>query len=148
MNGSPDVSVVVAVYLSETTLDGFLDALARQTFRDFETILVDSGPTEACARIVAHRDEPLVYVRSAGRLFPQAARNVGAERSRGRLLVFTDPDVYAAPDWLERLVAAHDETGTSSWAHSPATARSGSIAASTSASSASGFRAESAVPST
>ena len=111
MNGAPDVSVVVAVYLSEATLDGSLDALARQTFRDFETILVDSGPTEACARVVARRDEPLVYVRSAGRLFPQAARNAGVDRSRGRLLVFTDPDVYAAPDWLERLVAAHGETG-------------------------------------
>jgi glycosyltransferase involved in cell wall biosynthesis len=111
VNGSPDVSVVVAVYLSETTLDGFLDALAGQTFRDFETILVDSGPTEACERIVARREQPLVYVRSTGRLFPQAARNAGVERSRGRLLVFTDPDVYAAPDWLERLAAAHDETG-------------------------------------
>ena len=111
MNGPPDVSVVVAVYLSEATLDGFLDALARQTFRDFETILVDSGPTEACAQIVARRVEPLVYVRPAGRLFPQAARNAGIERSSGRLLVFTDPDVYAAPDWLERLVAAHGETG-------------------------------------
>ena len=111
MNGPPDVSVVVAVYLSEATLDGFLDALARQTFRGFETILIDSGPTEACERIVARRTEPVIYVRSAGRLFPQAARNVGVDRSRGRLLVFTDPDVYAAPDWLEQLVAAHGETG-------------------------------------
>ncbi|HYN42324.1 MAG TPA: glycosyltransferase [Thermoanaerobaculia bacterium] len=111
MSDAPEVSVVVAVYLSEATLDGFLDALARQTFRDFETILVDSGPTEACERIVARREEPLVHVRSAGRLFPQAARNTGVERSSGRLLVFTDPDVYAAPDWLERLVAAHRETG-------------------------------------
>lgn len=111
MNAPPKVSVVVAVYLSEATLDGFLDALARQTFRDFETILVDSGPTAACEQIVARRVEPLVYARSAGRLFPQAARNAGVERSRGRLLVFTDPDVYAAPDWLERLVAAHRETG-------------------------------------
>ncbi len=111
MNAPPDVSVVVAVYLSEATLAGFLDGLARQTFRSFETILVDSGPTDACARIVEKRVEPLDYVRSAARLFPQAARNAGAERARGRLLVFTDPDVYADPDWLERLVAAHGETG-------------------------------------
>ncbi len=111
MNAPPEVSVVVAVYLSEVTLEGFLDALVRQTFRSFETILVDSGPTEACARIAEKRVEPLDYVRSAGRLFPQAARNAGVERARGRLLVFTDPDVYADPDWLERLVAAHGETG-------------------------------------
>jgi glycosyltransferase involved in cell wall biosynthesis len=111
VSGAPAVSVVVPLYLSEETLAGFLDSLRAQTFRDFEAILVDSGPTEACGRIVARRDEPLAYVRSTVRLFPQAARNAGAERSTGRLLVFTDPDVYAAPDWLERLVATHRETG-------------------------------------
>lgn len=111
MSEAPAVSVVVPLYLSEKTLSGFFDSLRAQTLRDFETILVDSGPTEACERIVARRAEPLVYVRSAGRLLPQAARNAGVELSRGRLLVFTDPDVYAAPDWLERLVAAHRETG-------------------------------------
>ena len=111
MSGGPEVSVVVPVYLSEATLPGFLDALARQTFRDFETILVDSGPTDACERIVSGRAEALAYVRPGGSLLPPAARNAGAERARGTLLVHTDPDVYAAPDWLERLVAAHRETG-------------------------------------
>lgn len=111
MSDAPTVSVVVAVYLSEETLGGFLDSLARQTFRDFETVLVDSGPTDACARIVEERPEPLVFFRSAIRLGPQAARNEGVRRSGGHLLVFTDPDVYAAPDWLDRLVAAHRETG-------------------------------------
>ncbi|MHB8798101.1 MAG: hypothetical protein ACYDBY_06515 [Thermoanaerobaculia bacterium] len=57
MNAPPDVSVVGAVSLSEATLEGFLDALARQTFRSFETKLVDSGPTEACARLVAAHGE-------------------------------------------------------------------------------------------
>ena len=108
---APAVSVVVPVYLSEETLAGFLDALDAQTFRDFEAILVDSGPTDACARVVALRAEPPAYARSAGRLYPHQARSEGVVRSRGRLLVFTDPDVYAAPDWLERLVAAHRETG-------------------------------------
>ncbi|HYN40653.1 MAG TPA: hypothetical protein VE129_02670 [Thermoanaerobaculia bacterium] len=55
MSDAPEVSVVVAVYLSETTLSGFLDVLGRQAFRNFETILVDSGPTGACARVVAAR---------------------------------------------------------------------------------------------
>lgn len=57
MNAPPDVSVVVAVSLSEATLEGFLDDLARQTFRSFETILVHSGPGEACARLVAAHGE-------------------------------------------------------------------------------------------
>jgi hypothetical protein len=55
VSDAPEVSVVVAVYLSETTLSGFLDAPGRQAFRNFETILFDSGPTGACARVVAER---------------------------------------------------------------------------------------------
>lgn len=111
MSALPEVSVVAPLYGSHGTLAGFLDALSRQTFRDFEVVLVDSSPGEESARIVSARDEPLVYLRSRERLLPQAARGLGVTRARGRLLVFTDPDVYAEPDWLERLVAARRETG-------------------------------------
>jgi len=39
---TPAVSVIVPVYRSEATLGLCLARLAAQTFRDFETILVDS----------------------------------------------------------------------------------------------------------
>ncbi len=42
---------------------------------------------------------------------PHAARNRGTELASGELLLFTDPDVYAPPGWVEKLVAAHLETG-------------------------------------
>lgn len=72
--------------------------------------VVDSSPDEACVEVA--RDFPWARLdRSAERLLPQAARNRGAHHSRGSLLVFTDPDVYAAPDWLERLVTAHRANG-------------------------------------
>lgn len=48
---------------------------------------------------------------SPARLLPHAARNEGVRRATAPLLVFTDPDIYARPDWLERMVRAHDETG-------------------------------------
>ena len=67
MNGSPDVPVVGAVSLSEATLEGLLDALARQTFRSFETILVDGGPSEARARIVAAHGEAGEVLNHPGR---------------------------------------------------------------------------------
>ena len=31
--------------------------------------------------------------------------------ARAELLVFTDPDIYPPPDWLERMVAAHERHG-------------------------------------
>ncbi len=42
---------------------------------------------------------------------PHAARNEGVRRTTAPVLVFTDPDIYAHPDWLERMAHAHDETG-------------------------------------
>ncbi len=116
MDGAPRpaVSVVIPAYESQRTLAGCLEALSRQTFRDFETIVVDSSPGEAAeitGRIVREGFPAVQFERSERRLLPHGARNLGVDRSRGGLLAFTDPDVYARPDWLERLVAAHRETG-------------------------------------
>jgi len=51
------------------------------------------------------------FIHNASRLLPHGARNLGAQHTRARLLVFTDPDIYPRPDWLERLTAAHREFG-------------------------------------
>lgn len=107
----PALSVIIPAYNSHGTLAGCLEALARQTFQDFETIVVDSGPDGTAERIVAESFPQVRFERSARRLLPHAARNRGIELSRGELLVFTDPDIYARPDWLERLVGAHALTG-------------------------------------
>jgi GT2 family glycosyltransferase len=108
--GRPEVTVVIPAYRSEATIAGCLTALRRQSFAAFETVVVDSSPHDAVERIVAAFPE-VRYERSRGRLLPQAARNAGAALARGELLVFTDPDVYPAPQWLSRLVAAYRETG-------------------------------------
>ncbi len=107
----PRVSVVYPAYRSEATVSGCLAALRRQTFTDFETVLVDSGPGCGTAAVVS-RDFPEVRCHASGsRLLPHAARNLGVNLARGELLVFSDPDTYARPDWLERLVAAWERTG-------------------------------------
>jgi GT2 family glycosyltransferase len=110
----PAVSVVIPAYLSGRTLGGCLEALCRQTFRDFETIVVDSSPVESGPEDPSAwiaRFPEVRFERSARRLLPHAARNRGVELARGEILVFTDPDVYARPDWLERLLDAHRQTG-------------------------------------
>jgi GT2 family glycosyltransferase len=105
---------VVPLYRSEGTLRACLEALSRQSLRNFETILVDSSPGPECESVVAAAGEAvpgLRFERSPHRLLPQAAREVGVALARAPLLVFTDPDCYPATDWLERLVAAHRAVG-------------------------------------
>jgi glycosyltransferase involved in cell wall biosynthesis len=109
-SGIGGLSVIIPAYQSQATARATLESLRKQTFREFETILIDSGHTDEVARIAA--DFPEVrYHHSSRRLLPHEARNLGAELAHNDQLVFTDPDIVAAPDWLEKLNANHERTG-------------------------------------
>ena len=111
MSRTARVSVVLPAYDSHSTIGRSLDCIASQTFRDFETIVVDSGPSEETARLLPANYSWVHYVRSRTRLLPQAALSRGVQDARGELLVFVDPDIYPQPEWLERMVGAHDTHG-------------------------------------
>jgi glycosyltransferase involved in cell wall biosynthesis len=99
-------SVIIPSYESEATVGAMLQSLREQTFRDFETILIDSGQNDEVARIAREFPE-VCYRHSQRRLLPHEARNVGIGLARSDLLVFTDPDVVAGPDWLKKLIASY-----------------------------------------
>jgi len=105
-----EVSIVMPCFNSERTLAGCLDALRRQRFTLFEIVMVDSSPGGECEAIIRERYPEVRYEHSPRKLLPHAARNRGAEAAVGELLVFSDPDTYARPDWLEKLVAHHRAT--------------------------------------
>jgi GT2 family glycosyltransferase len=107
----PLVSVVLPAFHSQRTLARCLEALAAQSWREHEVILVDSSP-DGASDALARRLFPEVHSVAVGqRLLAHAARNRGAAMAQGDLLVFSDPDVYAHPNWLEQLITAHRATG-------------------------------------
>jgi len=106
-NRRPLVSVIIAAYHSAAFLPRCLASIESQTFRDFETILVNSSPDTETAGVAAAFPS-VHFFQNPERLFPHAARNVGVSVARGSLLVFTDADCEADPGWLAALVAAHD----------------------------------------
>ena len=101
------VSIIIPVFNSQSTLVECLYALERQTVQGFETILIDSSPSDACEHIVAAQFPSVRYEHVPHRMLPHAARNLGAQRASGAILVFSDPDVYASPNWLECMLAVH-----------------------------------------
>jgi glycosyltransferase involved in cell wall biosynthesis len=103
------VSVIIPSYESQATARATLESLRKQSFRNFETILIDSSSGDAVERIAA--DFPEVhYHHATQRFLPHEARNVGMKLARSDLILFTDPDIVAAPDWIEKLLAAYDAT--------------------------------------
>lgn len=105
----PSVSVVIPAWHSDGVIAHCLDALSAQDFRDFETIVVNSSPEDGTRALLAEAYPDVTLVESGSRLLPHAARIRGAGEARGQLLVFTDPDCRARPDWLTRLVETHRE---------------------------------------
>jgi GT2 family glycosyltransferase len=103
---SPLASVVIPAYFSDWALRDCLESLRCQTVSDFETIVINSSPETRTALLVNGDFPEVVFEQSDRRLLPHGARNRGAARARGDMLVFTDPDCIARPDWLEVLTAA------------------------------------------
>ncbi len=103
----PEVSVILPAWQSHQTIAACLESLRRQTFRNFEVIVVDSSPGPETRDIVSSRFPEVRLLASPRRLGPHAAKNVGVTLARGRILVFSDPDCLMAPQWLERLIETH-----------------------------------------
>lgn len=106
----PLVSIVIPAYRSERTIARTLAALEKQSFSDFETVVVDSSPTGATTREVS-RYPWVRLLRTRRRLLPHDARDLAVSVSRGRIIVTTDPDAFPEPGWLMSLLQTFEKTG-------------------------------------
>ncbi len=98
----PKVSVVVCSYNGAKTLDRCLESLGKVNYPDYEVVLVDDGSKDNTQEIVA-RHPWVVNIRQENKGLSYA-RNVGANSSKGDVIVYTDSDCMADPDWLYYLV--------------------------------------------
>ncbi len=111
MNSAPSdppplVSVIVLNWNGAAYLPRCLDALAGQTFSDFEVLVLDNASTDHSADGLEERWAGVRVVRFERNLGFAAANNRGAELARGRWLVFLNNDAFPRQDWLENLAAA------------------------------------------
>jgi hypothetical protein len=101
-----DLSVVVPAYRAEATLLRCVEGLLAQRFAGrFEVVVVASADTPDGLPTLPP-DPRLSMIGRTPRLPAAAARNAGVARASGGAIAFTDADVIAPPDWLERLTAA------------------------------------------
>jgi len=103
---SPAVSVVVLAYESGGLLAECLASLQRQTFSDFEIVLADNASSDGAPQAAAAADPQIRLIENGANLGFAAGINRGAAASRGRWIALLNPDAFAEPDWLERLLAA------------------------------------------
>jgi len=109
INRTSAVSVVIPAYNAESFLGVTLNSVARQTFQDFEVIVVDDGSRDQTARVV---EEFLAKEKIPGRCIRQenrkiaGARNTGIRSARGEFIALLDHDDLWMPEKLERVMEA------------------------------------------
>ncbi|MCK5115959.1 MAG: glycosyltransferase family 2 protein [Candidatus Aegiribacteria sp.] len=93
--------MVIPAYNAEATLVRCLDSLSKQTVKPFQIILVDDCSTDRTASIAS--EAGLEILSPPARGGPAIARNAGAEKAEGDIILFLDSDVVVPPDLVERI---------------------------------------------
>lgn len=102
------VSVIVPLYNKAAHIQRCLDSIARQTFRDFEAIIIDDGSTDGSGELARSFGDGRFRMVSQSNAGPGAARNRGALEARAEILAFLDADDEWLPEYLENNLAALD----------------------------------------
>lgn len=110
----PKVTVVVPVYCSSAEHEEFLRetlrSVAAQTYRDFETILVDDlSPIDIAPLVASIENLPEVRInRNTCNIGHAESRNAGVRAAEGEFIAFLDHDDLWSPEKLERQMSVLD----------------------------------------
>ncbi len=99
------ISVVVPAYNAAGVIERCIDSVLRQTYLDFELLIIDDGSTDETAETVAAKAAQdtrirLIRQENAG---VSSARNTGIAAASGELLCFIDSDDTVSANYLETL---------------------------------------------
>lgn len=99
------ISVIIPVYNVEKYLSRCIDSVLKQTYTNYEIILVNDGSTDDSGRICDNYSKTKANIRvihkeNAGL---SHARNIGIENATGSHVYFLDSDDYITPDCLQVL---------------------------------------------
>jgi len=104
MMKTPKVSVIIPAFNSEQFIEETINSILKQTYKDFEIIVVDDGSKDGTPEVLEKYKDNLVYVRKKNEGI-SLARNQGIKRARGEYIAFIDHDDLWLPEKLRKQVA-------------------------------------------
>lgn len=97
------ISVIIPLYNKERQIRATLESVLRQSYTDFEIIVVDDGSTDGSAAVVeSFQDARLRLIRQENGGV-SAARNRGIREAKGEDIAFLDADDLWEPEFLKTL---------------------------------------------
>lgn len=112
----PKVSIIVTAYKLDQYLPMCLESIMKQTFSDFECIVVDDANMMSTKIIVekyADRDKRIKYRPTPSNMGLPGARNYGLSISSGKYIRHVDADDFLAPNAIELETTALDTDSSS-----------------------------------
>lgn len=108
-----EISVIIPVYNCSKYLECCLNSIEKQTFGDFEAIIIDDGSTDDSGKIAqafAEKSAKFTVTRTknAG---VASARNTGLSLAKGKYVVFVDSDDFLPAQSLQVLYSAIQTSG-------------------------------------
>ncbi len=97
-------SVIIPTYNRENYILATLDSVFKQSFRDFEIVIVDNCSTDNTVAMLEQRfsSHPQIkLIKNEKNLERSRARNVGIEHASGDYVTFLDSDDFFYPDCLK-----------------------------------------------
>ncbi len=107
------VSVIVPVYNRKVYIRRCLDSILRQTYQDFELIVIDDGSNDGTENICdeyegKHSKTKIIHQKNEG---VSKARNAGIRNAEGQWCIFVDSDDYIPPNYLTNFIKAYEKYG-------------------------------------
>lgn len=99
------ISIVICVYNGEKFIKKAIDSVLKQTFADFELIIVDDGSTDQTSNICklyAEEDNRIRIIHQTNRGLGYS-RRIGLNVAKGEWIAFLDADDWFEPNWIEDL---------------------------------------------
>ena len=101
----PKISIIIPLYNANRYIAGTLQSVLKQTYSNFEVIIVDDGSTDRGVEICqAFNDPRIKIIRQANRGLP-GARNTGIRHAQGDYIALLDSDDLWSPHKLDRHIS-------------------------------------------
>ena len=98
---APKFSIIINSYNRLDSLLTTIESVLKQSYTDFELIIVDDGSTDNTERKLKSHEyrNKFVYVKQKNMGCP-SSRNTGIFKAKGEYISFLDSDIICSPDWL------------------------------------------------
>lgn len=108
-----DLSIIIVTYngreITLKTLEFYRRAIASDPKHSYELIIVDNASSDGVDDAVAREYSEAKLVRNPENLGFSKGNNIGVEQSRGRYLLFSNPDIEVNPETLPTLIELMDQ---------------------------------------